>query len=195
MTDRQLNMVWMSFRQGDTEAFYQLYEQFADQLYNYGIRITSDNALVEDCIHDLFVELWEKRERLGTIHSFKHYSYTALRRKIFRALQKERKFSSLKEPSYDFRLEPSLSHEDLMAKQEYTEEQSHKLQQALSTLSTRQKEVIFLRYFDCFSNDEIAAIMSITIESVYKLISKAISSIKKHITELSLLLWFLLLNI
>lgn len=195
MTDRQLGMVWKSFQQGDRAAFYQLYNNFADQLYNYGIKITSDSALVEDCIHDLFVDLWEKKNQLGAIRSFKHYSYAAYRRKIFRSLQKVRKFSSMKEVSYDFHLKATLSHEDYIAKHELTEEQSDKLQQAIHALSARQKEVIFLRYFDNFSNDEIAYIMSITIESVYKLISKAIRSMKKYMTELSPLSWLLLLNI
>jgi RNA polymerase sigma factor (sigma-70 family) len=129
---------------------------------------------------------------LSTIRSFKHYSFVAFRRKIFRSLKKTRKFSSLEEPSYDFRLEATLSHEDCIAKYELAEEQSFKLQQAISALSARQREVIFLRFFDDFSNREIATIMSITIESVYKLISKAVSSIKKFMTELSLLSWLLL---
>lgn len=67
---------------------------------NYGIRITSDLALVEEYIHDLFVELWEKKNQIGEIRSFKHFNFAAFRRKIFRSLQKFRKFSLLEEPAY-----------------------------------------------------------------------------------------------
>lgn len=192
MTDGQLDIVWKSFRQGDRAAFYQFYDQYADRLYNYGIRITSDSALVEDCIHDLFVELWEKKNSLGGIRSFKHYSFAAFRRKISRSLQKRRKFSSIEEVSYDFHLEAIISREDYIVRHELNQERNHELQQAINALSARQKEVIFLRYFDDFSYKEIAAIMSITIESVYKLISKAVISIKKNMTELSFLLAWIL---
>lgn len=184
--NKQTDVLWISFQQGDSSAFYQLYDQYADPLYNYGVKITCDRALVEDCIHDLFVELWEKRSSLGIIKSFRHYSYAALRRKIFRNLQKQRKHSVSDREEIQFHLQAAVSHEDQIISHELSEEQLRKLQQAIALLSTRQREVIFLRYFDNFSYEEIASIMSISIESIYKLVSRAVRTIKKHCTELSL---------
>ena len=39
---------WDKIQQGDEEAFRQLYEQYADLLYGYGMKIAGDDTLVTD---------------------------------------------------------------------------------------------------------------------------------------------------
>ena len=53
---------WDKIQQGDEEAFRQLYEQYADLLYGYGMKIAGDDDLVTDAIQTLFVYIFEKRE-------------------------------------------------------------------------------------------------------------------------------------
>ena len=56
--------LWVSFIQGDDNCLEKLYRRYFDALYNYGKKWLNNNTLTEDCIQDLFVELWEKREVL-----------------------------------------------------------------------------------------------------------------------------------
>ena len=53
---------WDKIQQGDEEAFRQLYEQYADLLYGYGMKIAGDETLVTEAIQSLFVYIFEKRE-------------------------------------------------------------------------------------------------------------------------------------
>ena len=58
-------------QQGDEEAFRQLYEQYADLLYGYGMKIAGDETLVTEAIQSLFVYIFEKRNLRGkaSIHT------------------------------------------------------------------------------------------------------------------------------
>lgn len=53
---------WDKIQQGDEEAFRQLYEQYADLLYGYGMKIAGDETLVTEAIQSLFVYIFEKEK-------------------------------------------------------------------------------------------------------------------------------------
>jgi RNA polymerase sigma factor (sigma-70 family) len=61
---------------------------------------------------------------------------------------------------------------------EHQKEQSEKLQQSLVTLSKRQREAIFLKFYNDLSYSDIASIMDLQVDSVYNIISKAIESLR-----------------
>ena len=50
---------WDKIQQGDEEAFRQLYEQYADLLYAYGMKIARDDTLVTEARQSLFVYIFE----------------------------------------------------------------------------------------------------------------------------------------
>lgn len=56
---------WDKIQQGDEEAFRQLYEQYADLLYGYGMKIAGDETLVTEAIQSLFVYTSLRKEKLA----------------------------------------------------------------------------------------------------------------------------------
>ncbi|HOA39566.1 MAG TPA: sigma factor-like helix-turn-helix DNA-binding protein, partial [Flavihumibacter sp.] len=54
---------------------------------------------------------------------------------------------------------------------------------AIDKLTKRQKQAISLRYFDNHSYTDIAAIMAISVDAVYNLVSKALDSIQKNLQK------------
>ena len=50
-------LFWSKIQRGDEGAFRQLYEQYADLLYGYGMKIAGDDDLVTDAIQTLFIYL------------------------------------------------------------------------------------------------------------------------------------------
>ena len=49
------------FCAGNDQAFAQLYDLYIQMLFNYGIKITQDQELLKDCIHDVFMKVYSKR--------------------------------------------------------------------------------------------------------------------------------------
>jgi RNA polymerase sigma factor (sigma-70 family) len=184
-------MLWNEFREGNLEAFTKLYRKYLRPLYNYGKKFSANKAFVEDCIQDLFVELWKNKAQLNATQSPKYYLFKSLRRKIFRELSGNKLLVEAITEEYNFEI--TLSAEtNLIYTQQLFEQQQH-LQKALETLTKRQREAIFLRFYENLSYEEVASIMSLELRSVYNLISKAIDSLKRssHYSLLILLFPFL----
>ena len=168
---------WNAFKQGDWDAFTALYGEFYELLNNYGRKFTQDADLIQDVVHDLFVRLWTTRARLGNPVSVKNYLYKALRSTLFRKIQSLSKFVELDNGSgeggfsVNFTPDPSLRHEELELRKQVIA--------LVNTLPARQQEIIFLRFYEGMSYEEISAIMDINMSSTYKLLYKALDNLQK----------------
>ena len=165
--------LWQNFQQGDDKALAAIYSIYFDHLYNYGFKFTHDALLVEDCIQELFIKLMRSRKSLSVPSSIKNYLFKAFRSHLFDEMEKLRKrpMQELQE-SMEFDLEP---HRDA---KEFDHERHQKVQAALTELTPRQREAIFLKYQEGFSYPEIAEILSLTQKATYKLVGRAIQSLR-----------------
>ena len=165
---------WHAFKQGDWDAFTALYGEFYELLNNYGRKFTRDADLIQDVVHDLFVRLWTTRARLGDPVSVKNYLYKALRSTLFRKIQSLSKFVELdNEGGFEVNFIPDAS---------FRQEEQELRKQVIAlvnTLPPRQQEIIFLRFYEGMSYEEIAAIMDINMSSTYKLLYKALDNLQK----------------
>ena len=66
MDDLQL---WIRLKKGNQNAFKEIYDLHAGSLENYAKKFTSDIELIEDTIHDIFVQIWQKKESLSDTDS------------------------------------------------------------------------------------------------------------------------------
>lgn len=185
--------IWADFLRGSKDAYACMYEKYAQTLFNYGYKIAQDRQLTEDCIQDIFLTILETRERLSQTDSIKYYLMKALRRELVRRLSVAQRFDS--EPdladTLDFSLE--FHYEPSWLDSQISKERSAALLQELNRLPARQKEAIFLKFFDNLSYAEIAGIMNIDQHSAYKVIYKAIASLQKRL-QLDLFLWLIALS-
>src|SRR5690554_7926932 len=85
------NILWTSFKNGDDSALARIFTKYADQLYAYGLKIINDEALVKDCIQDVFIQLIEKRETLVITSKTQIYLFKSLRNKLFEELRSEKR--------------------------------------------------------------------------------------------------------
>jgi RNA polymerase sigma factor (sigma-70 family) len=182
------SFLWDRFRAGQLPAFTELYNTYVQTLYNYGKRFTTDSDLIEDCIQDLFVELWHKKETLGDTDSPKYYLLKSLRNRLFRRFSQYQKFTSDGLEEYDFEVE--LSYELSLIDEQAAVQQRDQLQQALRQLTKRQREIIFLKFYENLSYEEIATVMSLEVKSAYNLVSKAVEAIKRYLLRSFLLFFF-----
>ena len=51
--------LWNAYKEGDKDAFGVLFKRHFSSLFQYGIKLCSDRTVVEDCIQELFTELWQ----------------------------------------------------------------------------------------------------------------------------------------
>ena len=152
-------------------------------LYQYGFKFTNDHKQIEDCIQDLFLDLWEKRAGLGETDNIKPYLLTAFRRKLVRALSKnnitiDRNFTL---ENYNFII--TASAESYLTDKEAEAALISTVANHLSKLPKKQREVLYLRYYCELGYDEIASVMNISYQSARNLMYKAIKTMKRYFTS------------
>ncbi|QEC51468.1 RNA polymerase sigma factor [Anseongella ginsenosidimutans] len=167
-------------RNGDKQAFALIYNRFFPRLFNYGMKLIPQAELIRDGIHDVFVTLWKSRQRLSATSSVKFYLYACLKRRII-ALSRQNRLLPVKRLfGFPGEFEFCLSPEDSIILEQTGQIKRQKLQELINKLSRRQKEALFLRYYEGLSPKEVAAIMSLNINSTYVLLSKALDFLRTH---------------
>ena len=81
-TNHSTDTLLASFQAGNMAAFSQLYNLHINVLFNYGLKLTIDKELLKDCIHDIFVKLYTKKDELGTIDNLRSYLFISLKNKL-----------------------------------------------------------------------------------------------------------------
>ncbi|SDG12391.1 RNA polymerase sigma-70 factor, ECF subfamily [Dyadobacter soli] len=188
--------LWQRIRLGDEQAFTAIFEKYHRTLYNYGSKLSTNSSLVEDAVQDVFIDIWRLRHNLTeNVTSVKFYLYRALRRRIHVALDK---FPSMEEISELDDEDTPANHthsEAILIEAESSSARAQRIQELLAQLPERQLEALTLRYFDDFSIEEIAEIMSVNEKSVRNFIYKALTSLRQSREILlisSLIFWMLL---
>jgi RNA polymerase sigma factor (sigma-70 family) len=175
-------VLWLQLINGDREAFASIYRTHSVSLIAYGIRLCPDRDILKDQIQELFVELWNSRENLSPTNSVKFYLFRALRNKLIR--QEKNHHSRNAMIKWASRLNNALFEqpvETAIVEREIQESHMALLKEALKELSIRQQEVIQLRFYQGFSNQEIADLMNMNYQSVSNLLYKALSRLKETI--------------
>lgn len=166
----------------DASAIKYFYDQYIKLLYKYGYHFCQDASLVEDCVQDLFLRLWEKRSTLGDTDNVKLYLMVSLKRSIYEKVKKNAKTSVTDEvPQNAF--DVSFTMEEQMISSETDQITKEKLLQCLETLSGRQKEVIYLRFYNGFSPDEVSEIMQISNQSVRNVQASALKKMRNNMED------------
>jgi RNA polymerase sigma factor (sigma-70 family) len=164
-------------QQGNENALALLMRHYYNDLYHYGISLTCDNDLVKDVIQEVFISLWQKRHNAGAILSPRFYLLRAVRNLCLKALQQQRRYKPLQaEPTGDFSIEFSV--EQKIIEHQLAEERDRKLQAAIAGLSARQKEVIYLKFYQRLDAARVAELMGISVQSVYNLLHEAITRLR-----------------
>lgn len=186
------SQLWNDFKSGSKQALSHIYNNYFNVLYNYGCKIKKDRDLIEDCIQDLFFELWKNKENFSATDSIKFYLLKALRIKIFKELKKQSKHFDENRLSDNFNFNLESSYETQLINEQLSIERKEQLSYVLSKLSKRQKEAIFLKYFEDLNSEEIASIMSMNQQSVHNLIYRTMIVLKENLNPRLTFILFLI---
>jgi RNA polymerase sigma factor (sigma-70 family) len=161
---------------GDDASFKAVFEVYYKSLYGYGVKLCNQPELVKDGIHDLFKNMWERRDDLAHIKSPNVYLFVSLRRKIMKEVKGQRKKTDMTEVNEESFI--TFGREEIIIRDEVKFQQKEKLQQALNQLPDRQKEVLYLHYYNGLTYGEIEEILSINRQSVRNHIYRAMETLR-----------------
>ena len=175
-TDNLTDTLLASFQAGDTEAFSQLYNLHANLLFNYGLRLTADKELLKDCIHDIFVRLYTRKDESGKIGDLRTYLLISLRNRLCDELRRQR-FMSCTAVEETGLSTPTDVEDDYMEEERRRQELSL-VRQLLARLSPRQREAFTLYYIEERKYEDICRMMDMNYQSVRNLIHRGLARLR-----------------
>ena len=177
--------IWNAFRQGSREALDYIFKHHASNLFAYGSRFSKDQEIVLDCIQDLFVELWNRRQSLSETTSIKFYLLKSLRRRIARTLHGIKRLETISDEAQYLEDKMNFSAEHFLVSQETDQFRKASLKVAIEGLTKRQRESIYLKFFQGLDNESIASVMGLSEASVHTLVSQSIKALRKTLPKKS----------
>lgn len=179
-----LQPAWTALQQGEAWGCEVLFKSCYPALFGYGLKLVDDRELVRDAIQDLFATLWHKRAQLSDAASVEAYLLSALRRRLLRAVERRRRRREVSD-----RVAPlasvTFTFEELIVRMETTEAQKRALLTSLNALSPRQREVVYLRYYNGLTNDEIAQVLALENQTVRNHLTRALGRLRAHCRRLA----------
>jgi len=164
-------LLWNNFRNGNTDALGELMHIHYQDLFNYGSRFTKDADIVKDGIQDLFLALWINRLTISVASFIKYDLLKSLRNNLSRTISRSRRQV---EPQFEylFNSAPPAGNGPIA-------DLARKMRKTLASLSRRQQEVIYLRFYMDADTEDIAGIMSLSRLSVDHLLHDALRRLDK----------------
>lgn len=170
-------LLWKRFIEGDEEAYACIYRQYVDSLYSYASCFISDKYMVEDCIQDLFIKIYQNRRNLKETDNIKLYLFVALKRQLLNALRNKVESVSIEDAGPIFSIEYTV--EDRMIKREQDTSNNEKILEMLKTLTPHQKEIIYYRFEEGLSYEEIGSLMDMKAQSAQNIVQRALNKLRE----------------
>ncbi|HWK03551.1 MAG TPA: RNA polymerase sigma-70 factor [Puia sp.] len=171
----------------DRQAYRQLFDRYWDQVYGIGLRLTKSPEQAKDLAQDIFLKLWDNREKLPEIKNLRAYLFIIsrnlihdhIRTKVFRESNREFliHYFSYHEASHQERLEQK--------------ELGEALHEAINQLPPKLHQVFMLSRFEGLSHEEIAQRLNITPLSSKTYMVRALMALRKIVAANSEKLLFM----
>ncbi len=177
-------------------AFSFIYNHYSQNLYDYGIRLGYPEYVCKDAMHDTFYHLYIARKKLSAVDKKASYLFKTFKNKLIDTTRTKsnRNVNIDQIDLSDFSIK--ITALDTIIDEETTERLVVLVNNLLSNLTSHQKEVVYLRYMQNMSYDEIASILNITNDSARKLVYRSLESLRNKMLgvnyqDLFLLFWII----
>ena len=161
------------------EAFGELYARYRERLLYFCKQYLRNEEDAEDVVHDIFLQLWEKRHFLGTVSSFSGYVQTMIKNDTLKKLRHFDVHSRFARNILTNEIDSTNETEDAIIDNDYTK----LLADVIERLPPKQKEVYRLSRIDGLSYKEVADMLHISVDTVQEHASVALKKIKKQLMK------------
>ncbi len=175
--------LWEDFKKGEKYALSRIYHLYADPLFRYGKKFSTDDEFIKDAIQDLFFDLIRTRSTLGNTDHIYFYLIKAIRRRL--SLNQSGPINLVKTEGEVDTMEARIvfSIEDELIQKEELTKKEKVVQKALAELSPKQREIIYYRFTCNFEYEQICEIMSMKYDSARKMVFRALQALREHLSE------------
>lgn len=163
----------------DKASFEALFHQNYRAMCMYAQNFVRDIDVVEDIVHDIFINLWEKRDSIEEEKSIKSYLFRSVHNRCLNYIRDTKKFVD----SEEFDKQSEIVSINYNEGSYETAELESQIQEAINSLPEKCREVFIKSRFEELKYSEIAEILNISIKTVENQISKALKILREKLGD------------
>lgn len=172
------NKLVLELISGDRAAFQQIYDQYHAKVYLFAHKHTKDSHSAEDVVHDVFLQAWEKRDKLSATTPLEAQLFVIARSRIINNYRR----SLIKDNAYqNF---SSQFHPDKTIDPFEDDESIQKLNESIELLPPKRKQVFKMAKIDGLSYEEVAKTLDISKSTVEAQMVKALKFLRDQMGNL-----------
>jgi RNA polymerase sigma-70 factor (ECF subfamily) len=166
-------------RKGDAHAFERIYKSFYPKISLYTLRFTRSRAMAEEITQEVFIKLWETRERVDPTLAFDSYLYRIARNHALNVV---------KRIQIENIVMGQLTHQQTLLGSatdsylHYVECQTV-IDKAIEMLPPKRQEIFRMSKLEYVQHDTIALRLDISKHTIKSQIVKASKFIRKYFQE------------
>lgn len=158
-------------KQGNYGSFHILFDKYYGALCAYAFEITQNKEASKDIVQELFIKLWNIRNRLDIKSNVNAYLFRACKNGALNYMRYENaRYKSFKSPDLP---SPQISH-DFLEEQEFVAF----VNQCIDELPERSKQVFLLSRFEELKQKEIADKLNISVKTIKNQIWKSLQYLR-----------------
>ena len=180
----------MLLKEDSEYAFQLIFDKHRNRIYNTAIKFLKSPLFAQDVVQDVFLKLWFERKSLNSSKPIEAWLYTVAKHNILNRLRKiATEWKAVEHfKNEKFKIENNTDYKLLDG------EYQQKLKKAIDQLPEQQKAVFIFSRHHKLTNDQIGHKLGISPLTVKTHLSRALFSIKNHLTSEGVLLIGLFFN-
>ena len=176
-TDEQLLLMLAG---SDQQAFTEIYNRYHSGIYSYQLAFVKIPSISEDLTQEVFLKIWEARQRLRIHTSFASYIYRISRNT---AIDFMKKIAADRELRNEIILHKQSLFPDSSISQLLTKEYRQLYKQAIDSLSRQQRRVFLLCREEGKTYEEVAKLLGISRHTVKEHMTKSLHSLRNFFSK------------
>jgi len=173
-SNQELKRLVEKAQNGDRDAFKEIFDRLSDRFFAYIFSRTSNRDDSLDIVQETFIDLWNslKKFKYKSDQSFRGFLFTIIKRKLYRYYKKKQKIISLDRLNEKQLVQPAVKQND------YGYILKH-----IDTLTSKNQDIVRLRYWSQMTFNEIAAVLNITETAAKVRHHRALRKLKINLTK------------
>jgi RNA polymerase sigma-70 factor (ECF subfamily) len=176
-------------KHSDIRAFEWIYKNTFQSLCFYALQLTGDRFLAEETVQETLIKIWNERVNLEVTENIKSYLYQSVHNHAINKLvqRNTQKFSVNKTATTEFwhLLTDNYSYNAFLVEKLEALDTEKAIEKVVEELPEQCRQIFKLSKFENKPNDEIAAFLNISVNTVRTQLYRALEKIKEALEKIS----------
>ncbi|WP_147377251.1 RNA polymerase sigma-70 factor [Mangrovibacterium diazotrophicum] len=165
-------------KNGDMQAFDTIYNRYCKRLYYFVIRYVKSDEDAEEIVQEVFIKVWENRERINVFSSFESFLFTIAYNSTISLIRK--RVSEKKYLDHLASIQETQNAPEVVNEVQF-HELNERVNQLIAELTPRQQEIFRLSREEGLSHDEIAVRLSLSSNTVKNHLVSALKYLRSNL--------------